>query len=52
MLSRFRHTFAELRQAILEMDESILDYEKASKLMEYVPTKEEIDLIGECPEDR
>ncbi len=52
MLSRFKHTFAELKQGILNMDENMLDYEKASKLMEYVPTKEEIDLISECPEER
>jgi len=29
MLSRFKCTYADIKKAILSMDESILDYEKA-----------------------
>jgi len=52
MLSRFKCTYADIKKAILSMDESILDYEKVVKLMEYIPTKEEIDLIMDYPEDK
>ncbi len=52
MLSRFKASFEDIHKAILTLDESVLDYEKVLKLMEFVPTKEEIDQIVDYPEEK
>eukprot|EP01099_Mayorella_cantabrigiensis_P001979 TRINITY_DN1859_c0_g1_i3.p1 TRINITY_DN1859_c0_g1~~TRINITY_DN1859_c0_g1_i3.p1 ORF type:complete len:666 (-),score=201.40 TRINITY_DN1859_c0_g1_i3:108-2000(-) len=45
MLSRFKMALPELSQCILRLDDAVLDLETTGNLMQYVPTKEEIELL-------
>ena len=46
-MSQFKVPYAQIREAIIELDENFLYGDIPSKLVECVPTKEEIDLVTE-----
>ena len=45
MLSQFRCTFSEIRQAILDMNSAFLDIDRTEELLKFVPTVEEIEIL-------
>ena len=45
MLSKFRCTFKELRQAVLSLDKAVLDVDMTTQLIKFVPSEEEIELL-------
>jgi hypothetical protein len=47
-LSRFKDvTYPKIRESILKFDESVINAENATALLEYIPTKEEITVLNE-----
>lgn len=47
LLTKFKCTNEELKEAILTMNESVLDLETMNQLIKYVPQSEEVCLIFE-----
>jgi hypothetical protein len=47
MLSSFKHTFPEIKQAILGLDEQSLNTENVMALRQFTPVSEEVTVEGE-----
>ena len=45
MLSKFRCTFKEVKEAVTNLDASVLDIDKTTEMIEFVPSDEEIEIL-------
>eukprot|EP01087_Luapelamoeba_hula_P014294 TRINITY_DN416_c0_g1_i1.p1 TRINITY_DN416_c0_g1~~TRINITY_DN416_c0_g1_i1.p1 ORF type:complete len:1319 (+),score=366.00 TRINITY_DN416_c0_g1_i1:197-4153(+) len=52
MLSRFKMSFPELKNALLALDENVISAEGVTSLTAFVPSKDEIQMIVDYPEDK
>lgn len=46
MLGRNKHSFIELREALVKMDETIMTPQTVKRFLDYIPTPQEIQLLG------
>lgn len=47
MLGRIKLPFPEIRSAILKMDDDLLSENMIKQFLQYIPTKDELELINE-----
>ena len=48
MLSRYKMTFTEIREAILKVDDSVLTEQMIAQFLKFVPSTEEVSALQSC----